>query len=150
MGLVAIYPGPNLSKRARNHLVFPYLLRGLTSTRPNEVWGIDITYIRLRGGWLYLVAVLDWFSRYVISWELDQTLAMPFVISAVQRALMVATPQIWNSDQGRHVTSSQYIDLLQAAGVQISTPAPPPGACGWPWPSVRQHFYRTVVADGEI
>jgi len=120
MGLVAIYPGPNLSQRARNQQVFPYLLRGLAITRPNEVWGIDITYIRLRGGWLYLVAVLDWFSRYVLSWELDQTLEMPFVLSAVQRALTVARPRIWNSDQGSHFTSPQYLELLQTAGVQIS------------------------------
>ena len=120
MGLVAIYPGPNLSQRARNHLVFPYLLRRRTITQPNEVWGIDITYVRLRAGWLYLVAVLDWFSRYVLSWELDQTLEMPFVVSAVQCALAVATLQIFNSDQGSHFTSPQYIGLLQNAGVQIS------------------------------
>jgi putative transposase len=120
MGLVAIYPGPNLSQRAQNHPVFPYLLRGLAITHANHVWGIDITYIRLRGGWLYLVAVLDWYSRYVVSWELDQTLDMPFVLRAVERALSVATPTIWNSDQGSHFTSPQYIDRLQAASVQIS------------------------------
>jgi putative transposase len=120
MGLVAIYPGPNLSQRAQKHLVFPYLLRRLKVTYPNHVWGIDITYIRLRGGWLYLVAVLDWFSRYVLSWELDQTLEMPFVVSTVQSALKLATPLIWNSDQGSHFTSPQYTDLLRAAGVQIS------------------------------
>jgi putative transposase len=74
----------------------------------------------LRGGWLYLVAVLDWYSRYVVSWELDQTLEMPFVLQAVERALAVATPTIWNSDQGSHFTSPQYLDRLQAAGVQIS------------------------------
>ena len=99
MGLAAIYPGPNLSKRAQQHAVFPYLLRGVAITRPNQVWGIDLTYIRLRGGWMYLVAVLDWFSRYVVSWELDQTLEMPFVLRAVERALTEATPEIWNSDQ---------------------------------------------------
>lgn len=120
MGLVAIYPGPNLSQRARNHLVFPYLLRGLAITHANHVWGIDITYIRLRGGWLYLVAVLDWYSRYVLSWELDQTLELPFVLQAVERALSVATPTIWNSDQGSHFTSPQYLDRLKAASVQIS------------------------------
>ena len=120
MGLVAIFPGPNLSKRAQNHAVFPYLLRGLAITHPNHVWGIDITYIRLRGGWLYLVAVLDWFSRYVLSWQLDQTLEMPFVLSATQSALKQATPLICNSDQGSHFTSPQYLDLLQAASVQIS------------------------------
>jgi len=120
MGLAAIYPGPNLSQRAPEHPVFPYLLRQLTVTDPNHVWGIDITYIRLRGGWLYLVAVLDWFSRYVISWELDQTLEMPFVLTAVQSALQIAVPRIWNSDQGSHFTSPQYIERLQAAKVQIS------------------------------
>jgi putative transposase len=120
MGLAALCPGPNLSKPAPEHHVFPYLLRHLTIRAPNHVWGIDITYIRLRGGWLYLVAVLDWHSRYVVSWELDQTLEMPFVLSAVQQALAIAKPSICNSDQGSHFTSPQYIDLLQVAGVQIS------------------------------
>jgi putative transposase len=120
MGLLAIYPGPNLSKRVHQAAIHPYLLRGLAITRPNQVWGIDITYIRLRAGWLYLVAVLDWYSRYVVSWELDQTLAQPFVLRAVQTALATATPEIWNSDQGSHFTSAQYTDLLKAAGVRIS------------------------------
>ena len=80
----------------------------------------DITYIRLRGGWMYLVAVLDWFSRYIVSWELDQSLAQPFVMAAVQRALAHAIPAIWNSDQGSHFTSLQYTSVLLAAGVQIS------------------------------
>ena len=79
MGLAAICPGPNLSKRAPDHHVFPYLLRGLRLTGPNHVWGIDITYIRLAGGWLYLVAVLDWYSRYVLSWQLADNLELPFV-----------------------------------------------------------------------
>jgi putative transposase len=120
MGLSAICPGPNLSKRHAEHAIFPYLLRNLSTVRPNQVWGIDITYIRLRGGWLYLVAVLDWYSRYVVSWELDQTLEMPFVLEAVDRALAQATPTIWNSDQGSHFTSPQYIDRLKQADVQIS------------------------------
>ena len=122
MGLAAIYPGPNLSKRAQQHAVFPYLLRGVAITQPNQVWGIDITYIRLRGGWMYLVAVLDWFSRYVVSWELDQTLEMPFVLRMVERALARATPTIWNSDQGSHFTSPQYVDRLQTAGTKVSIP----------------------------
>jgi putative transposase len=120
MGLAAIYPGPNLSRHNPEHKVYPYLLRNITAAYPNHVWGIDITYIRLHGGWLYLVAVIDWFSRYVVSWELDQTLAMPFVVTAVERALAQATPLIWNSDQGSHFTSPQYTQLLLAAGVQIS------------------------------
>ena len=120
MGLAGIVPGPNLSKRAQQAGIYPYLLRNLRAARPNHVWGIDLTYIRLRGGWMYLVAVLDWFSRYVVSWELDQTLAQPFVMAAVERALSVATPLIWNSDQGSHFTSAQYTSRLLAAGVQIS------------------------------
>jgi len=82
MGIAGVSPGPNLSQRNLEHKTYPYLLRGLKIQRPNQVWGIDITYIRLTGGWMYLVAVLDWYSRYVISWELDQTLEMPFVLRA--------------------------------------------------------------------
>src|SRR3990170_3527720 len=100
MGIAGICPGPNLSKRSLEHRVYPYLLGGLNIGYPNHVWGVDITYVRLQGGWMYLVAILDWFSRYVVSWELDQTLEMPFVLNATQRALTGATPTIWNSDQG--------------------------------------------------
>ena len=120
MGIAAIYPGPNLSRRQHKEHVFPYLLRNLTIRAPNHVWGIDITYIRMLKGWMYLVAVLDWYSRYVISWELDHTLEMPFVITAVQHALSMATPMIWNSDQGSHFTSPLYLQLLQDAHMQIS------------------------------
>jgi putative transposase len=120
MGLSAIYPGPNLSKRNLEHRVFPYLLRNLTIDSPNHVWGIDITYIRMSRGWMYLVAILDWYSRYVISWELDQTLELPFVIEAVERALTQSQPQIINSDQGSHFTSSRYIERFQDRNVQIS------------------------------
>ena len=120
MGIAAICPGPNLSRRDSQHKVFPYLLRSLTIEQPNQVWGIDITYIRLRRGWMYLVAVLDWYSRYVVSWELDQSLEMPFVLAAVDRALETATPNIWNSDQGSHFTSPQYLERLLQKGVKIS------------------------------
>ncbi len=120
MGIVAIYPGPNLSRRQHKEHVFPYLLRNLVIRAPNQVWGIDITYIRMLKGWMYLVAVLDWYSRYVISWELDLTLEMPFVLAAVEHALSIAVPVIWNSDQGSHFTSPQYLQLLRDAQVQIS------------------------------
>lgn len=120
MGLAGVAPGPHLSRRALRHPIYPYLLRNVQSAWPNHVWGIDITYIRMEAGWLYLVAVLDWYSRYVVSWELDLTLELPFVLAAVERALAQATPQIWNSDQGSHFTSPQYLALLQAADVQIS------------------------------
>jgi putative transposase len=120
MGLAGISPGPNLSKRNLAHAVYPYLLRNLTVAYPNHVWGIDITYIRLRGGWMYLVAVLDWFSRYVVSWALDLSLEIGFVLEAVRAALGQAAPVICNSDQGSHFTSPQYTDLLTGAHVQIS------------------------------
>ena len=120
MGIAGISPGPNLSKRALAHRVYPYLLRGVTAQAPDHIWGCDITYIRLRNGWLYLVAVLDWFSRYVVSWALDDTLEMPFVLDAVSQALGTATPQIWNTDQGSQFTSPQLTSQIEAAGVRIS------------------------------
>ena len=120
MGLEAIYPGPNLSKRHQQDQIYPYLLRGLTITRPNQVWGIDITYVRLHQGWMYLVAILDWYARYVVGWELDQTLEMPFVLTAVERALARVKPEMVNSDQGSHFTSPHYTNLLKAHAVQRS------------------------------
>jgi putative transposase len=120
MGIAGICPGPNTSKAAAQHRVFPYLLRHIRAGYPNHIFGIDITYIRLLRGWVYLVAVLDWFSRYVLAWELSDTLELPFVLDCAQAALTQATPTIWNSDQGSHFTSPQYTALLLAAGVQIS------------------------------
>ena len=120
MGIAGICPGPNLSQRNQEHRVYPYLLRQLTAAYSNHVWGIDITYIRLQHGWLYLVAVLDWFSRYVLSWQLDDTLDIDFVLEAVDRALAQHKPVIWNSDQGSHFTSPLYTQRLLAADVQIS------------------------------
>lgn len=120
MGIAGISPGPNLSKRAAEHRVYPYLLRDVTAQAPNQIWGCDITYVRLRGSWLYLVAILDWFSRYVVSWAVDDTLALPFVLDAVEQALERATPQIWNTDQGSQFTSPQLTSRLEGAGVRIS------------------------------
>ena len=99
MGIAGICPGPNLSRRNQEHQVYPYLIRGLSITAPNHVWGIDITYIRLQRGWMYLVAIIDWYSRYVLAWELDQSLEIAFVLAAVRQALAQATPAIMNSDQ---------------------------------------------------
>lgn len=120
MGIAGISPGPNLSRRHPEHRVYPDLLRGLTARWPNHLWAIDITYIRMLAGWMDLVAILDLYSRYVVSWALDDTLALPFVLDAVQRARQQATPTIWNSDQGSHFTSPQYTQLLLAASVQMS------------------------------
>src|SRR5690606_40109800 len=92
MVLEAVYPGPNLGRRSQQHRVYPYLLRGMVITAPNQVWGTDITYIRLARGWLYLVALLDWHSRYVVSWELSDSLDVQFVLSAVQDGFAKARP----------------------------------------------------------
>ena len=120
MGLFALVPGPMTSQPAPQHPIYPYLLRNVTAEHPNHIWGIDITYIRLQYGWLYLVAVLDWYSRYIVSWALSQTLEMDFVLATVDNALLQAQPEIWNSDQGSHFTSPKYLERLQCAEVQIS------------------------------
>lgn len=120
MGLMAIYPGPNTSQPAPGHKIYPYLLRHLKASAPDHIWGIDITYIKLRHGWMYLVAILDWYSRFVVSYALAQSLEMPFVLTAVEQALHQAQPQIINSDQGSHFTSPQYLDLFQPELTQIS------------------------------
>lgn len=120
MGIAAIYPGPNLSRRRLDHQGSPYLLRGVKASFPNHGWGIDIPYIRLRQGWMYLVAILDWYSRYGVSWALDDPLEMPFALDPVDQALAAAAPQIWTRDQGSHFTSPQYTQRLEDAGVHSS------------------------------
>lgn len=120
MGLSGITPGPNLSRRAQGQRRFPSLLRELVIERANQVWGSDLTCLRLTGGWLYLVAIIAWFSRCILSWELDETLELAFVREGVERALSHRTPEIWNSDQGSHFTSPQETDCLQQTGVRIS------------------------------
>lgn len=120
MGIAGIHPGPNLSRRHQQHKIYPYLLKNLAITYPNQVWSIDITYIRLQRGWMYLVAILDLYSRYVVGWRTALSLDISFVLKTVQDALERSQPQIMNSDQGSHFTSPQYIALLKEARVQIS------------------------------
>jgi putative transposase len=122
MGLEAVYPRRRLSQPATGdgHRIYPYLLRGVTIERADQVWSTDITYIRLRHGFVYLVAVLDWFSRYVLAWELSSTLETEFCLSALEWALHEGRPTIFNTDQGAQFTSHAFTDRLEAAGVQIS------------------------------
>jgi len=120
MGIQAIYPKPRLSDPAPGHRIYPYRLRGLAITRPNQVWGTDITYIRLRRGFVYLVAILDWFSRYVVEWEVSITLDTSFCLSALDRALEKAKPEIFNSDQGAQFTSEEFTSRLDSADILIS------------------------------
>ena len=120
MGLEALYPKQNTSKPDHLHRVYPYLLSKLTAEYPNHIWGTDITYIRLQKGFCYLVAIIDWFSRYVVHWELSPTLEIPFCLDNVKAALKIGTPTIHNSDQGSHFTSPQYLDPLIEKDVAIS------------------------------
>ena len=120
MGIEAIYPKPNLSKAAKNHPVYPYLLRHFVPTRPNQAWSIDITYIRMKHGFLYLTAIIDWFSRMIVGWELDDTLSTRAVKAAVRNAFETAKPEILNSDQGSQFTSGDYIELIESNRVKIS------------------------------
>jgi putative transposase len=120
MGLQAIYPKPRLSSANKEHRKYPYLLRKLSIVRPDQVWSTDITYIRLRHGFVYLAAIMDWFSRYVISWSLSITLDADFCVDMLKDALMTAQPEIFNSDQGVQFTSEAFTGVLEDRGVKIS------------------------------
>jgi putative transposase len=120
MGIEAIYQKPRTTVENREHRKFPYLLRGLAIERPNQVWSTDITYIRLRGGFMYLSAIMDCFSRYVLSWQLSNSLDTSFCIETLETALATATPDIHNSDQGCQYTSEDYTKVLKDAGIDIS------------------------------
>jgi putative transposase len=120
MGLQAIVPGPHTSRPHPQHRIYPYLLKGLEIRAPDEVWCADITYIPMRAGYLYLVAVMDWFSRYVLAWELSNCLEAVFCVGALNRALGKGTPGIFNTDQGAQFTSDEFTGRLQAADIRIS------------------------------
>ena len=120
MGLEAIYPRPNLSKPSHEQKKYPYLLRNITASYPNHIWGTDITYIRMVGGFMYLTAFLDWYSRYVVSWELSDNLSDDFVVKALRNGLLTAIPTICNSDQGSQYTGNAYIGELLANDIRIS------------------------------
>jgi putative transposase len=120
MGIQAIYPRPNLSKPKPDNIVYPYLLKGIAINKPDHVWSIDITYVPIRSGWLYLTAIIDWYSRYVIEWSVSDTLEIGFVLETCEKALKKKAPQIMNSDQGSHFTSPQYTTLFLDAGSRIS------------------------------
>ena len=120
MGLETIYPKPRLSQPQPGHRVYPYLLRGVPITQVNQVWSTDITYVRLHGGFIYLVAVMDWFSRYVLSWAVSIIMDAGLCLEALEQALGVATPHIFNSDQGSQFTSLEFTGRLAAAGIHIS------------------------------
>lgn len=159
MGINALYCKPNTSKRHPEHKVYPYLLRGLAIDCPNQVWAADITYIRMRRGFIYLFAVLDWASRRVLSWRLSNTLTTDFCMEAVSEALArYGTPKIFNTDQGSQFTSLEFTKLLKDHGIAISMD----GKGAWRdnvfverlWKSVKYeevylHAYDTVRAANQ-
>lgn len=121
MGLTAVFPKPNLSKPHPENRIYPYLLRDMEITRPNQVWCADITYIRLAWGFAYLVAIVDWYSRYVLSWRLSNTLEADFCVDALQEAIAkYGIPEIFNTDQGTQFTSQEFIGVLSCNRISIS------------------------------
>jgi putative transposase len=120
MDLVPIYPKPRLSQPDLSHRIYPYLLKGLTINRPNQVWSTDITYIPMAKGFLYLVAVIDWFSRYVLSWRISNSLDVDFCLDALEAALVIGRPEIFNTDQGSQFTSDDFTGRLKSAEIRIS------------------------------
>jgi len=120
LGIEAIYPKKQLSLGGRGHRIYPYLLRDLRIVQPDQVWCSDITYVRLHHGYAYLAAVMDWYSRYVLSWELSMSLESGFCVMALESAMARSKPEIFNSDQGSQYTSMAFTDALKRAGIRIS------------------------------
>jgi putative transposase len=120
MGLKAIYRHPGTSKPTPGHKIYPYLLGGLRITQPNQVWAADITYIPMARGFLYLVAIIDWYSRYVLSWRLSNTLDTAFCVEALEDALKKGRPEIFNTDQGAQFTGEAFTRILQQHGIRVS------------------------------
>ena len=120
MGLEAIYPKPRLSAAGPDHKIYPYLLKDVTVDRPDQVWSTDITYVRLAHGFVYLTAILDWYSRYVLSWELSTTLDTGFCLEALRQALRISKPEIFNTDQGPQFTSVDFTRCLLDEGIRVS------------------------------
>lgn len=120
LGIEAVYPKPNTSKGDKSHTIFPYLLRGVSIVRPDQVWSTDITYIRLLSGFVYLVAIMDWYSRYVLDWEISTTLEVDFCIEALERTLTRGSCEISNTDQGSQFTTPRFTNILLKSGISVS------------------------------
>lgn len=120
MGICALYPKKNLSLPNKQHTIYPYLLKNVTPKKPNEIWSADITYVKLLEGFAYLIAIIDWFSRYVIAWKVSNSLEIDFCLECLEEALKKGTPGIFNSDQGSHFTSPRFTGILKKSDIQIS------------------------------
>ena len=141
MGLVSVAPKPNTSKKNKAHKVYPYLLRNMIINCPNQVWCTDITYIRMQGGFVYLVAIMDWYSRKVLSWEVSSTMDDEFCVSALERAIrLYGSPEIFNTDQGAQFTGQAFIGVLAAHNIKISMD----GKGRWVDNKFVERLWRTV------
>lgn len=140
MSITVIYPKPNLSKAAKGNKTYPYLLKNAVITRPNQAWSIDITYIRLNHGFVYLTAIIDWFSRCIVGWDLDDSLSSDMVLRAVRKSSSDAKPLILNSDQGSQFTGHEYVDLLKQKKIQISMD----GKSRWADNIMIERWFRTL------
>ena len=143
MAIDPIYPKMNLSKRAHNAHIMPYLLKNAVITRPNQAWSIDVTYVPIEHGFLYLTAIIDWYSRCIVGWEIDDTLDTRMVMNALKKALMVATPDIINSDQGCQFTSDEYRAFLKEQGIRQSMD----GKSRWADNIMIERWFRTFKYD---
>jgi putative transposase len=120
MGLEAVYQKPRLSTPGPGHRIYPYLLRGVTVERPDQVWSTDITYVPMPAGFMYLTAVIDWFSRYVLSWRLSNSLDADFCVAALEQALERGRPEVFNTDQGSQYTAAAFVSRVEASGARVS------------------------------
>ncbi|WP_366922096.1 IS3 family transposase [Metallumcola ferriviriculae] len=144
MGIYAVYPKPNLSKRNKQHKIYPYLLRNLDINRANQVWAIDITYIKMGRSHMYLTAVIDWYSRYIVGWELSDTLDTAPVLAAVKEAInRYGTPEIINSDQGSQFTSADYTEYLKSVNIRQSMD----GKARWIDNVIIERWFRSLKTE---
>ena len=144
MGIMSVAPKPNTSKKGKAHKIYPYLLKNLVIDKPNQVWCTDITYLRLQGGFVYLIAVMDWHSRKVLSWEISNTMDDSFCVSALERAIrLYGVPDIFNTDQGAQFTGNAFIKVLTENGIKISMD----GKGRWVDNVLIERLWRSVKYD---
>ena len=144
MGIYAVYPKPNLSKKDKQHKIFPYLLRNISITKPNQVWAIDITYIKMGKSHMYLTAIIDWYSRFIVGFELSESLDTAPVLDAVKRAIAThGKPEIINSDQGSQFTSDDYVSLLNKNEIRQSMD----GKARWVDNVIMERWFRSLKCD---
>jgi putative transposase len=142
----AMYPRPNTSMRNESHKIYPYLLKGLVINRPNQVWATDITYIKMKNGWMYLAAIIDVYSRYVIAWRISNTLETAFCLDMLEHALTLGKPDILNTDQGAQFTSEAWITMVEGNGIKVSMD----GKGRWADNVIIERFWRTLKHENVL